>query len=196
MAQSDLINIASNVRPDTLPVINDLSSKLNRFFGFNESKEPNIPSIMSSTVRSTYRLQSYVRSIDYNDIKKAVSGKSLEIQKGKPIRIEDYVLVGTSDEDLVKIKDHYVINLHIINSKVNPLVILAVHKSWEQLVSYAMYYINNIPDYYSFITDDSVLRSIITIDSTDIIVAFGTALAFFFNVYGNNKTKVNFVIHD
>lgn len=164
-------------------------------FGSSSSSSSKSPSrsVLNSSVRNIWRLQSYLRSVTKNDIVGMINTLEVGVAQNKAVKASDYVTF--SDR---RIDDEW--NVSIINAATNPLVVFTYHESWLSLVESMMNYSSYDVDYHSlpFKTNDGsiYIRTAMTIDDLDLFISMFTYFNYLRKVYGNQSSKLVFYFNN
>lgn len=160
-------------------------------FGGSSKSTSNQYRIYNSTVRTSYRLQSYIKSLDKKKLDKTIKDLRVKLKNGSEIIGSEFVEIRDSKTKLPW-------NFYIINSSSNPILAIRRHESWAPLIDLAMSSIEYYPDYYTYksITEDgnSIITVLMTIDDYNELAIFLTMFSYYKNVYGNDSNKLGIII--
>lgn len=162
-------------------------------FGFGSGSSKGDLGIYHPTVRSGYRLRSYIKKFEPEKFIKAINDCKFTLNNGLEVLGKNYV--EFRDPNTQETCNFIVLN----NENDNPIIVGVFHESWDQLLDIALHAIDYTPDFYFYKkkldTGEVMSRLMMTLDDYDMIVAFLAYFGYLRKVYGGVAGKVGLYIY-
>lgn len=191
---NNLINSAASLIDYRARVNSQVISKLAKdgLFGSSSRSSKDL-GLYHSTVRSGYRLRSYLRSFDESKMINAINSTELTLNNGVTIQAKNYVEMRPYDT-----KEYP--NFSAVNSDYNPILLGSFHESWDQILDVALSYIDYTCDFYTYKkkldSGEVMTRILLTIDDYNMIVSFLAMFGYLRKVYGGVAGKIGVLIYN
>lgn len=158
------------------------TSKFSLFGGGNKSS--NSPYYLGGTVKSSYRLRSYLNKFDVNEFKKVLESTTFKFNNSE-FNCKDYVLIGGDKKSNM--------NFYVINKDTNPILVYSAHKSWDSLIEYSLLGYDQVGDYYTYVSDD-IRYLYVAIDDYGLLAKLLSVYSIVLKVYGSVAYKSNLIV--